>query len=272
MPKIWEFASYNLLSLFSPAVGLEHLHCDMKRGFTKARKREPQVVELLQRDNIHQRIGILAQRGIYEFYQTSLIAAEKNAIAQISEVLQLSQEVDSVRTKVIQILENYQNNPFLAGKEIIKLSRGDEGFPEPIVIQQGNNTFNLYAAMDCVLQEEDGTLHIVDFKTGKSDFDRRQAYIYLLAASYIYPQQKAVASFYNLENCQQSERITASSSILKSFQIELSSLSQRHQKDLYRYRQQFDDFHRIYPPNPGISCRYCTFNSICKFAISEAAA
>jgi len=30
MPKIWEFASYNLLSLFSPAVGLEHLHCDMK--------------------------------------------------------------------------------------------------------------------------------------------------------------------------------------------------------------------------------------------------
>lgn len=272
MPKIWEFASYNLLSLFSPAVGLEHLHCDMKRGFTKARRREPQVAELLQKDNIHQRIGILAQRGIYEFYQTSLIADRKDAIAQVVEVLNLSQEIDLVQTKVLQILEHYQSNSFLAGKKVIKLSRGDEGFPEPILIQQGNNTFKLYAAMDCVLQEEDGTLHIVDFKTGKSDFDRRQAYIYLLAASYIYPQQKAVASFYNLETCQQSERIIASSSILKSFQVELSSLSQRHQKDLYRYRRNFDDFNRIFPPNPGVSCRYCAFNSICKFAMTEATA
>jgi hypothetical protein len=271
MSKIWEFASYNLLSLFSPAVGLEHLHCDMKRGFTKAR-REPQVAELLQRDNIHQRIGILAQRGVYEFHHNSLVLCKQDTIQQIAEVLNLTQEVDSVRTKVIQILENYYSNPFLVGKKVIKLSRGDEGFPEPVLIQQGNYTFNLYAAMDCIWQEEDGTLHIVDFKTGKSDFDRRQAYIYLLAASYIYPKQKAVASFYNLENCQQSARITASPNILRSFQIELSLISQRHQKDLRRYRQNDRDFERIFPPNPGISCRYCTFNSICKFAITESAA
>jgi len=214
----------------------------------------------------------LAQRGIYEFQQDSLIAYGKDAIEQIAEALKLSQEVDTVRTKVIQILENYHNNPFLSGKKIIKLSRGDEGFPEPIVIQQGNNIFNLYAAMDCVLQEEDATLHIVDFKTGKTDFDRRQAYIYLLAASYIYPKQKAIASFYNLENCKQSVRITASPKILKSFQIELSLISQRHQKGLHRYRQNSHEFNQIFPPNPGISCRYCAFNSICEFAMIEAAA
>ncbi|MGL4617840.1 PD-(D/E)XK nuclease family protein [Chroococcidiopsis sp.] len=272
MPKTWEFASYNLLSLFSPAVGLEHLHCDMKRGFTKAKKREPQVAELLQRDNTHQRIGILAQKGVYEFHQDSLSLCKQDAVKQIAEVLNLTQEIETVQTKVIQILDNYYSNPFLVGKKVIKLSRGDEGFPEPISIQQGNYAFNLYAAMDCVLQEEDGTLHIVDFKTGKSDFDRRQAYIYLLAASYIYPKQKAVASFYNLENCKQSDRITASPNILRSFQIELSSISQRHQKDLYRYRSHSHDFNRIFPPNPGISCRYCAFNSICKFAITKTAA
>jgi len=40
--------------------------------------------------------------------------------------------------------------------------------------------------------EPDGTLHILDFKTGKSEFDRRQAYVYLLAAKYLYPNRSAV--------------------------------------------------------------------------------
>lgn len=272
MRKIWEFASYNLLSLFSPAIGLEHLHCDMKRGFTKARKREPQVAALLEQDNTHQRIGILAQRGVYEFHQDPLTLYCRDAVKQVASTLQLSQEQDLVQEKVIQILENYHKNPFLFGKNIIKLSRGDEGFPEPILIRQGNYLFNLFAAIDCIFTERDGTLHILDFKTGKSNFDRRQAYIYLLAASYIYPNQKAVASFYNLETYKWSDKITATSDTLKSFQIELSLISQKHQKDLQRYRANPTDFSQVFPPNPGVSCRYCPFNSICKFAISEAAA
>lgn len=272
MRKVWEFASYNLLSLFSPAIGLEHLHCDMKRGFSKARKREPQVAALLEQDNIHQRIGILAQRGAYEFHHDPLILYHRDAVKQVAEILQLNQESDLVQEKVIQILESYHKEPFLFGKNVIKLSRGDEGFPEPILIQQGKNFFNLYAAIDCIFTEQDGTLHILDFKTGKTDFDRRQAYIYLLAASYLYPQHKAVASFYNLETCKWSERITATPDTLKSFQIELSLLSQKHQKNLQHYRKNPADFNQIYPPNSGISCRYCPFDSICEFAIFEAAA
>lgn len=270
--KIWDFASYNLLSLFSPPIGLEHLHCDMKRGFTKARKREPSVAALLEQDNIHQRIGILAQRGVYEFHQDPLMLYRRDAVKQVSSILQLHQELDLVQERVIQILEKYHNKPFIFGKNIIKLSRGDEGFPEPILIGQGKYFFNLFAAMDCIFTERDGTIHILDFKTGKSDFDRRQAYIYLLAASYIYPNHNAVASFYNLETCKWSERITATSDTLKSFQIELSLISQRHQKDLQRYRKNNADFNSIYLPNPGVSCRYCPFNSICEFAILEAAA
>ncbi len=84
MRKVWEFASYNLLSLFSPAIGLEHLHCDMKRGFAKARKREPQVAALLEQDNIPQRIGILSQRGVYELHQDPLMLYRRDAVKQVS--------------------------------------------------------------------------------------------------------------------------------------------------------------------------------------------
>lgn len=274
MSSPWRpFASYNLWLQFAPPVGQEHLHCDMKRGYTKARSREPQVAALLTQDNTHQRIGILAQKGVYEFHEDPLMLYRKDAVNKVSEILQLSQETDLVQKRVIQILTNYHDNPILLGKNIIKLSRGDEGFPEPILIQQGNYFFNLYAAIDCIFTEEqDGTLHILDFKTGKSDFDRRQAYVYLLAASLLYPQQKAVASFYNLETGKWSDPITATSDTLKAFQIELSLIAQRHQKDLRHYRQNPAEFNLVFPPHPGFSCRYCPFNSICKFSVAEVVA
>ncbi|MDJ0771810.1 MAG: PD-(D/E)XK nuclease family protein [Mastigocoleus sp. MO_167.B18] len=270
--KIWNFASYNLLSLHSPPVGLEHLHCDMKRGFAKARKREPLVAALLKQDNIPQRIGLLAQKGVYEFHQDSSMFSDKDALDQLAIILRLDQELDLVREKVTQILKNYLKNPILSGKKVIKLSRGDEGFPKPILIQQGDYLFNLYAAIDCILIEEDNTLHILDFKTGKTDFDRRQAYIYLLAAKYLYPRYKTVASFYNLETCKHSKPITATPETVESFQIIMSRLAKQHQLDLQRYRKNSADFRYIFPPNPGVSCRFCPFSSICEFAIAEVAA
>ncbi|WP_414620272.1 PD-(D/E)XK nuclease family protein [Calothrix sp. CCY 0018] len=270
MKKIWNFASYNLLSLFSPPVGLEHLHCDMKRGFAKARKREPEVAALLDKDNTAQTIGLLAQKAVYEIHQDFSVFSQKDALNRIVNILQLNKESDLVRERVINIIENYFENPILLSKKIIKLSRGDEGFPEPILIQQGNYLFNLYAAIDCIFLEENKTLHILDFKTGKSDFDRRQAYIYLLAASYLYPENKAVASFYNLETCKQSKKITATPETLESFQITMSRIAKQHQKDLQRYRQKSDYFQDVFPQNPGISCRFCPFSSICKFAIEGA--
>jgi hypothetical protein len=272
MSKIWQFASYNLLSLFSPAVGQERYHCDMKRGFAKARKKEPQVKVLLEQDNTPQRIGILAQRGVYEFHQDPMMLYRRDAIEKLAEILQLNQELAEVQQRVLLILKGYQSMPILLGKSVIQLSRGDEGFPEPILIKHGNYPFNFYAAIDCILAEPDGTLHILDFKTGKSDFDRRQAYLYLLAASYLYPQQKAIASFYNLENGKQSEPVSATVDTLKAFQIELALIAKQHQEDLRRYRNNSADFASIFPPNPGFSCKYCPFNSICKFSISEVAA
>lgn len=269
MPKIWQFASYNLLSLFSPPVGLESLHCDMKRGFKKARKKEPQVRALLERDNVYQAIGKLAQRGVYEFHHQPQLLQRPDGVERVAEILELSQESAQVRERVRKVLENYYSKPILADKKILMLNRGDEGVPKPILIQQGNYRFNLFAAIDCLFEEPNGILHILDFKTGKSDFDNRQAYIYLLAASYLYPQQEVVASFYNLETCHWSEPLSASDAILKAFQIELAQTAKRHQKDLWRYRQNSSAFQEIFPPNPGKSCRYCPFSSICDFSALE---
>ncbi|MDY7015914.1 MAG: PD-(D/E)XK nuclease family protein [Cyanobacteriota bacterium] len=272
MAKIWQFASYSLLRLFSPPVGLEHLHCDMKRGFTKARKKEPQVKALLDQDNLYQAIGKLAQRGVYEFHQNPQLFDCPDAVKTIFELLELSQQPAEVQERVQTILERYQEHPILVGKKILKFNRGDEGFPEPIIIQHGTYRFNLYAAIDCIFTEDNGTLHILDFKTGKSDFDRRQAYIYLFAIAQLYPNQKAVASFYNLETQKWSKPLSASAAALQRYESLLAQIAKRHRQDLWRYRQNPDRFQDIFPPNPGANCRHCCFRSICSFTVSEVVA
>lgn len=266
MSKNWlPFASYNLWSLFNSPVGKEQWHCDMKRGFKKVRKKEPLVKALLE-DNIHQKIGQLAQNGVYEFHQDPKLLNQPDATECVAEILELNQELDEVKERVLSILENYYKYPILIGKNIISLNRGDEGYPTPIRIQQGNNIFRLYVQTDCVFKESDGTVHILDFKTGKSDFDRRQAYVYLLAARYLFPKQPAIASFYNLENCSASETIIANSEKLDFVQIELAEIAKKHEVEKKLYKDNPTNFAKIFYPNPGSTCKYCEFNSICQFS------
>lgn len=267
MKTIWRpFASYNLWSLFAPPIGQERWHCDMKRGFQKARKKEPSVADLLDKDNIPERIGHLAQKGIYEFHQDTELLNQSDGAEKVAEILELNQEADEVQGRVISILINYHKNPILVGRNILHILPGDEGFPTPITIRQGSYIFNFFAAIDCIFTEQDGTLHILDFKTGKSDFDRRQAYVYLLAASYLYPQQKAVASFYNLETGNWSNSISATDVQLKAILIELAQIAQRHELEKERYKKNPAEFAQIFPPNPGSNCQYCPFNLICEFS------
>lgn len=270
MNKIWRpFASYNLWLQFDPPVGQEFFHCDMKRGFTKARKREPEVAKLLTTESPAIRIGLLAQKGIYEFHQHPQMLQKIDAVEEIAEIIQLNQQSAEVQQRVIFILTKYHQQPILLGKNIIQLNRGDEGFPEPILIKHGNYEFNFFAAIDCIFAEPDGMLHILDFKTGKSNFDVRQAYLYLLAVSYLYPNKPAIASFYNLETGKQSDPISAKANTLEAFKIEMLQIAKRHQKDLKRYKYNPGEFRVIFPPNPGFNCHYCPFNSICKFSPVE---
>ncbi|WP_016951141.1 PD-(D/E)XK nuclease family protein [Anabaena sp. PCC 7108] len=260
------FASYHLWSLFAPAIGQERWHCQMRRGFIKARQHEPQVKALLMQATPPQRIGILAQKGVYEFHHHRHLLTQSDGVEKVAQLLKLRDSSEQVKQRVLQILQKYQKSPLLVGKHILQLTPGDEGFPKPIVIEQQDYCFRLYAAMDCVFIESDSTLHILDFKTGKSAFDRRQALVYLLAARYLYPGKTAVASFYNLEVGKKSELITINHHELASLEFELANIANRHQIDLQKYQASSSNFSKIFPPNPGNHCRFCPFNSICEFS------
>ena len=210
----------------------------------------------------------MAQRGVYEFHQNVQLLSKPDGVETVAEILELSQESAEVEKRVESILNNYYQKPILVDKNIIELARGDESFPEPIPIEYGNLTFALYAAVDCVLIEPDNTIHILDFKTGKSDFDLRQAYVYLVAAKHLYPDRQAIASFYNLETQVDSKPISATPQAIESMYIELSSVAKKLQQDLQKYKQNPDLFDRIFPANPGSSCKYCAFNSVCEYAAS----
>lgn len=269
MGKYWQYyASYSIWSQITPPIGKEHWHCDRIRGYKRARKKEPLIKELATLDNVPQKIGHLAQRGVYEFHQNVQLLSKPDGVETVAEILELSQESAEVEKRVESILNNYYQKPILLEKNILELSRGDESFPEPIPIEYGNLIFALYAAFDCVLLEPDNTIHVLDFKTGKSGFDLRQAYIYLLAAKHLYPDRKAIASFYNLETQLASEPISATPQAIESMRIELSSVAKKLQQDLQRYKRNPDLFDRIFPANPGLPCKYCVFNSVCEYAAS----
>jgi PD-(D/E)XK nuclease superfamily len=260
------FASYHLWSLITPAVGQQRWHCQMRRGFIKARQREPQVKALLSKATASQRIGLLAQKGVYEFHHHIHLLKQSDGVEKVAQLLKLGNSSHEVKQRVLQILKQYHHAPLLLNKRIVLLTSGDEGFPKPIVIEQQQYCFRLYATMDCIFIESDRTLHIIDFKTGKSAFDQRQALVYLLAARYLYPNYQAIASFYNLEQCKKSEVISVTKNELDSIEGELADIASKHQKDLQRYRQQNSHFKDIFPPNPGKHCRFCPFNSICEFS------
>ena len=263
------FASYHLWSLVVPAVGQERWHCQMKRGFIKAKQKEPIVKALLAHASSPQRIGLLAQKGVYEFHHHHQLLNQPDGVEKVSQMLKLSKLAAEVQQRVLQILKNYYKDPFLEGKQIVELTSGEEGFPKPILIEQQNYRFRLYATMDCVFTEPDRTLHILDFKTGKSAFDQRQALVYLVAARYLYPEQRAVASFYNLEQCKKSALIRVTSNQLDAIETQLARIAQQHQQDVNQYQQNPSNFSQIFPPNPGYHCRYCPFNSICEFSTTK---
>jgi hypothetical protein len=251
---------------------MEQWHCDSKRGYLKAKKKDREVQALAEQDTPVQSIGLLAQRGVYEFYQDTHLIAAFDGVARVADSLGLSQYSEEIQARVTQILRNYQAQPVLRGKEIVKLSSGAEGIPQPLTLEQDGYVFLLYAALDCIWRQEDGTLHILDFKTGKSACDRRQALVYLLYMSYLYPGESVCASFYNLETQEDSEIITATPNQLEAVKLELARLARLHQQQLWRYRRHPEEFRDIYPPSPGKNCFYCPFNSLCPFSATSLSA
>jgi PD-(D/E)XK nuclease superfamily len=257
--------SYKIWSDSEPVFGAESFHCPMRRGFKRARNKEPIIESLCGQDNTAQTIGQLAQRGIYEFHADSELLDRADGAKVVADLLDLRQLEPEITEVVIKILNKYHVRPILKGKKLLKLEKGDEGWPDPIVLKLRGKEYNFYAAMDCVYVEADGTIHILDFKTGKSKFDLRQAYTYLLAAKYLYPEQPVVASFYNLDSEERSKNITASPAQIQKLEMIVVKFAQSLEDDLKRFHNNPAAFNLVFPPNPGIHCQHCSFNSICDY-------
>ena len=255
------------MSEFTPAVGAEQWHCDMRRGYQRVRKKDPQVASLLSEDTTPQRVGLLAQQAVYELHHRTDLLSDGQGVGQIAEVLNLAEEVLVVQERLISVIQNYIQKPILSGKNVLHLTRGDEGFPTPIEVPVKSFWFKLFAALDCSFLEPDGTVHILDFKTGKSDFDPRQGYVYLLAAQYLYPNQKVVASFYNLESCRWSEPLTATDAQLSALRTKLARVARKHEHQRQLFKETPNRFEHIFPPSPNsIKCKNCQFHSVCRFS------
>jgi hypothetical protein len=261
------FVSYNLWSQFEPALGWEDTHCQMQRGWRwtqKLRSDESPVVP--PQETVWQKVGKLAQQGVYEFHQDPLLLKHPRGSERVADRLYLYYEIAAVRDRVMRILQQYQAHPWLLDRDLLVLNRGDEPIPPPISIHVANEQFQLFAAIDCIIQPSADCLHIIDFKTGLAAPDLRQADVYLLACSYLYPDLAAVASFYNLETMTSSEIITASQDRLDLVACKLAEIAKLHHQQLQDYQRQPNSFDRLFPPHPGNHCRHCPFNYRCDYA------
>ncbi len=270
-----DFASYHLWSQFEPALGLEDTHCQMQRGWRWTQRSSSQKAQGSPiSETIWQKVGKLAQQGVYEFHQDPLLLKHPRGSERVADRLYLYYEIATVRDRVMRILQQYQANPLLLGQDILILNRGDEPIPPPIELEVADDHFHLFAAFDCIIKCPTGVtpmghrqkIHIIDFKTGLADPDRRQADVYLLACSYLYPDLDAVASFYNLETMISSELITATPDRLNSIAYKLAQIAKLHQQQLQAYQQCTDCFDRLFPPHPGNHCQSCPFNYRCDYA------
>jgi PD-(D/E)XK nuclease superfamily len=263
-----DFASYHLWSQFEPALGWEDSHCQMQRGWRWTQKSNSASSHAPFTETIWQKVGKLAQQGIYEFHQQPLLLKHPRGSERVADRLYLYYELATVRDRVMQILHQYQADPWLLDRDILVLNRGDEPIPAPIDIRIDEDVFQLIAAFDCIIKLSDRHIQIIDFKTGLADPDRRQADVYLLACSYLYPDLEAVASFYNLETMTSSEVITATPDRLQEIARKLAQIAQLHQQQLQLYQNQPDAFDRLFPAHPGTHCRACQFNYGCDYAQS----
>jgi hypothetical protein len=259
------FASYQLWSQFEPAIDRADTHCQMQRGWRwvqdtgASNPAKPKIIPLWQQ------IGKLAQRAIYEFHQEPLLLKHRRGIDRLADRLYLSYQIPPIRSRVMAIIERYQQEQWLTDTEIILLTHGDEPPPPPLSIASKNICFDLYFAFDCIVKRSLDTLEIIEFKTGRQDFDRRQAYVYLLAASYLYPQYHLRASFLNLETGATSEIITATPAKLRAIASKLAHIAHDHHQQIISYHRDPHQFDRLFPPNPSHLCRVCPFDYLCQY-------
>jgi PD-(D/E)XK nuclease superfamily len=256
-------SSYSLWSSFEPAAGMEQFHCHRKRGYFKVRNKEPEVAPFLQLDNLSQSIGKLAQAGVWHLHNLGNRTWSRGEVAGVLHKMNLPK--GEVGERVEKLIYRYAASPWLRDKRLHTLNRGDEKYSPPTSVRSGQVCFNLYAAFDCLVEEPSGRLTVVDFKTGRSKPDRRQALVYLVALTQMKKQAEA-AVFLNLETGDVSNPIRATKNELEAVRIQLGRIANKHKQQVEECLAYPEKFDEIYPANPGKACRSCPFAPICQYS------
>lgn len=132
----------------------------------------------------------------------------------------------------------------------------EQGFSLKVDDDANGRQFTLYGRIDRVDELDDGSLEIIDYKTGatKTELkteDKEQLLIYQLAALEVFTEPVKRLSFQYLESGTQQSFLGA-------------------ERDLQRVRRKvLDTIHEIergeFVATPGVVCKFCDFREICEF-------
>lgn len=191
----------------------------------------------------------------------STISDEADLIS-LDEVLNLYQEswVDNWFESKEQKKEYRQN-----GERIIRefYEKYKNNWPHALFLEKGFNLrvksegqiYTIRGSIDRI-DEVDGGIKIVDYKTGKPKDkltfkEKEQLYIYQIAAREIFNQEIKALSFYYLENNEEIEFIGSDKELEKVEGKIIDTIGEIKKGN--------------FPPKPSILCKYCDFSDICEY-------
>ncbi len=209
---------------------------------------------------------INSRRGLNQgdLFGISDAKTDKQELISLEEILEIYKNnwIDDWYESKKQKEENWEK-----GKKILKdfYNKYKDNWPRASYLEKNFNFkmsidgefCTIRGAMDRV-DEEDGKIKIVDYKTGqipkdgKLTFEKKlQLLIYQMAAQDLFRSEVESLSFYYLENNEEVEFLG-------------------NEKDLEKARTKIAETIQgikkgEYPPQPGPLCKYCDYNEICQY-------
>ncbi|MCX6800482.1 MAG: UvrD-helicase domain-containing protein [Candidatus Falkowbacteria bacterium] len=155
---------------------------------------------------------------------------------------------EAYKQKGIDILKGFFNNLEINGQP--KVVALEKSFMLKV------KDISLRGAIDRVDELSDGTLEIIDYKTGNPKEvlladDKRQLLIYKIALEEMYGKTVSKLTFYYLEN---------------NTSISFAAKPKEEEKIKEKIIDTVEEIKQCnFAPNPGFLCAYCDFNRICEF-------
>lgn len=197
---------------------------------------------------------IIAQQ---ELFETKKEAKKKISRKELLALYKSNWKDDGYRSKKDR--EKY----FEKGGIILNTLYDDmerDGWPNPAFIEKPFNIkmggYIIKGAIDRIDHLDDGTVEIIDYKTGapkeKLDFsDKRQLLLYKIATEEALGLKVSKLSFYYLENNSKISFVAKEKELEKLENLILDTIAEIKQS--------------TFPPTPGFLCAWCDFNNICEF-------